>query len=219
MILTKQLKPEKDNQRLIAIASIGFLLCCLIAGCSHSNRWFFARALGNPLSDPCSSRAAMNRYLESGGELVKILNKENERLFLSPHCASAIFFSMFDLEQAATLKLEQKAKIIDFLVKYNTKGEFDIYGKIPLLNSISLEDKQMVELLIDKGTNINAANGYGIDALYRAIDRNSLDLVKLIIDNGADVNLKNKDEETPLDVAKSKGYTEVVKYLLERGAK
>lgn len=117
VILIEQPKPEKDNQRLIAIASIGFLLCCLIAGCSHSNRWFIARALGNPLSDTCSSRAAMNRYLESGGELVEILNKENERLFLSPHCAKAIFFSMFDLEQAVTLKLEQKAKIIDFLVK------------------------------------------------------------------------------------------------------
>ena len=36
---------------------------------------------------------------------------------------------MFDLEQAATLKLERKAEIIDFLAKYGVEDEFYVFGK------------------------------------------------------------------------------------------
>lgn len=79
----------------------------------------------------------------------------------------------------------------------------------------------MVELLIDKGTNINAANGFGIDALYRAIDRNSLDLVRLIIDRGFKGDLRKNDQTNALHEA-ARNYiikAEIVELLLDRGAR
>ena len=217
--MANRLPDPERNQKPMAMASIGVLLYLLVR--SSSARLNLVSAWANSFVDPCQNRLAMTSYLKSGRELTQILDEENTEQLLSPVCTEAIFYSLFDIERAATFSEERKAQIIDFLAEYNTRDEFDIFGKIPLLNSIFLEDREMVELLIDKGTNIDPDNGYGIDALYRAVESNSLDLVELLIERGVEVDPTSSWPTSALHQA-AQNYnikTEIVELLLEEGAK
>ncbi|MFC1766557.1 ankyrin repeat domain-containing protein [Planctomycetota bacterium] len=51
-------------------------------------------------------------------------------------------------------------------------------------------DKNMVELLIAKGADVNLKAGYGNTALHLAVSANHLDVVKVLVEAGADVNAK-----------------------------
>jgi len=58
--------------------------------------------------------------------------------------------------------------------------------------------KEVVELLIAKGVDVNAKNNRGVTPLHLA---NNKEIAELLIANGADVNAKDEDGETPLDWA------------------
>ena len=58
--------------------------------------------------------------------------------------------------------------------------------------------KEIVELLIAKGVDVNAKNNRGGTPLHLA---NNKEIAELLIANGADVNAKDEDGETPLDWA------------------
>ena len=218
--MANRLPAPERNQNPMVIGTIRILLY-LLTRYSHSPQWYQVGAWANSFIDPCQSRLTMTAYLKSGRELTQILDEENPEQSLSPACTEAIFYSLFDPERAATFNAERKAQVIDFLAEYNNKDKFDIFGKIPLLNSIFLEDREMVELLIDKGTNIDPDNGYGIDALYRAIESNSLEMVELFIERGVKIDPTSSWPTSALHQA-AQNYNikpEIIELLLEEGAK
>ena len=66
--------------------------------------------------------------------------------------------------------------------------------------------KEIVELLIVKGADVNAKGTVrtkvgGVTPLHIAADKGHKEIAELLIDNGADVNVKDAFSETPLDVA------------------
>ncbi|MEH1771269.1 MAG: ankyrin repeat domain-containing protein, partial [Nostoc sp.] len=71
------------------------------------------------------------------------------------------------------------------------------YGETPLHLAVSQGNKQVVELLIAKGADVNAKNKDGNTPLHLAYD---LDIVKLLIAKGADANAKNNDDMTPAEL-------------------
>ncbi len=79
-------------------------------------------------------------------------------------------------------------------------------------------DNEHVEILLNKGVNVNAdtKSDDGSTVLIQASISGSVDLVKLLLDRGAKVNIKNKSGETALKLIES---MEIDKLLKNTGAK
>lgn len=77
----------------------------------------------------------------------------------------------------------------------------------------------MVEMLIDKGVNMNLrAPDISWSALETAAENGHADIVKLMLDRGADPNVRSQIGWTPLISASWRGRTETAHLLLEAGA-
>ena len=77
--------------------------------------------------------------------------------------------------------------------------------------------KEIVELLIAKGADVNAKYE-GWTPLHTAVEGGHKEIAELLIDNGADVNAMDKDGRTPLHFASAKGHKEVAELLIANGA-
>jgi len=79
-------------------------------------------------------------------------------------------------------------------------------------------DLEALTLHIQKGTDLNKVDRYGLSALKCAIDPGHTDAVKLLLDAGADPNIKDRAGVPALTTAATRGYIEIVKLLLAKGA-
>ena len=74
-----------------------------------------------------------------------------------------------------------------------------------------------MQLLIEKGSNVNAKNKIDETALMWSV--HDLAKMKLLIEHGADVNAKAKTGNTPLLIASvGHGKYDAVKLLIDKGA-
>ena len=79
----------------------------------------------------------------------------------------------------------------------NEKG---LFGGTPL---VLAESREIIELLIAAGADVNYSPGNGITPLANAVIREDKESAKLLISSGADVNSKDREGDTPLDTVKS----------------
>ena len=93
----------------------------------------------------------------------------------------------------------------------------DDKGITPLMNAAALGSPEAVQLLLDKGAEVNAKNTFNATALiWAAAD---LRKVKILLAHKADVNAASKVGHTPLLVAAlSDPSIEIVKLLISQGA-
>jgi len=95
----------------------------------------------------------------------------------------------------------------------------DVKGKTPLYIATIYGHKEIGELVITNGADVNAKSGRKeFTALYWAIFRGRREFTELLIAKGADVNLGIKDGTTPLHQAASRGQKEIVELLIAKGA-
>jgi len=87
-----------------------------------------------------------------------------------------------------------------------------------LLQAAKEGNLQNVQILLDKGANVNSKDNYGYPALYFAAQNGHTEIVKIMLKKGAEVNTKTIDGVTALWIAASNGHIEVVKSLLEKNA-
>jgi len=78
--------------------------------------------------------------------------------------------------------------------------------------------KEIAELLIAKGADVNAKTKYGTTPLHTASDSGYKEIAELLIAKGADVNAKDEGGGTPLYSAAQDGHTEVAELLIAEGA-
>jgi cytohesin len=83
----------------------------------------------------------------------------------------------------------------------NAKSE--VYGHTPLHNAAWGGYKEIAELLIAEGADVNAKKGVwdGRTPLHLAALEGEKEIAELLIAAGADVNAKDDDGDTPLDIA------------------
>ncbi|XP_076083206.1 uncharacterized protein LOC143054171 [Mytilus galloprovincialis] len=77
---------------------------------------------------------------------------------------------------------------------------------------------RIVEILLDKGSNINQTNKNGETPFYTACFGGHYSLAKLLIEKNADINKRNKYHRKPLYVCCLSGHESIVQLLIDKGA-
>ena len=92
------------------------------------------------------------------------------------------------------------------------------YSIESFLNRVEVGSKEIIELFIKAGMDVNAKGNYGETALMLASVHNNIEMINFLIEKGADVNGQSNAGYTPLMFASSEGLLDVVKLLIENGA-
>ena len=77
---------------------------------------------------------------------------------------------------------------------------------------------EVVELLLNKGANVNYQGGYFGNALQAASHAGNIPVVRLLLCRGANVNAQGGKLGNALQAASSMGHSDLVKLLLDKGA-
>jgi serine/threonine-protein phosphatase 6 regulatory ankyrin repeat subunit B len=105
--------------------------------------------------------------------------------------------------------------LLDKLEKHKNLDSLLIYHQL-----IDCYDKQYIELLLDRGANIDCRdNDDGNTPLINAIISRKKEIVELLLDRGADIEIKTKYRFYNLDafeIASLDGYIEIVKLFIDR---
>ncbi|MDQ7839347.1 MAG: ankyrin repeat domain-containing protein [Thermodesulfobacteriota bacterium] len=99
-----------------------------------------------------------------------------------------------------------------------TKDNNGTFGWYPLHYASDVGHKEITELLISKGADVNAKDEDGNTPLHEAISKGHKEIVELLISKGADVNAEDEDGNTPLHEAIMMVDTEIVEILISKGA-
>ncbi|OQD68299.1 hypothetical protein PENPOL_c003G10753 [Penicillium polonicum] len=89
---------------------------------------------------------------------------------------------------------------------------------IPLFAASEGGFLDIVQLLIQKGADIDAFDGFRETPLYIACENGHIEVVRLLLDKGADVHHRNQFGWTPVNTASDEGFSDIVLLLVERGA-
>lgn len=92
------------------------------------------------------------------------------------------------------------------------------YSIDSFLSEAGAGNKELIELFIKAGMNVNAKGNTGYTALMLASADDNFEAVKLLIENGADINVKDNDGHTALMFVSSKGDLAVAALLIKKGA-
>ena len=117
-----------------------------------------------------------------------------------------------------------KAGNIEAVKQYLTAGadlnlKKDLFGSTPLHSAALKGRKEVAELLVSEGADVNTKNINGWTPLHYAAVVDHKEIVELLLASGADVNAKTDAGETPLDNAIKYKRTETADLLRKHGGK
>lgn len=116
------------------------------------------------------------------------------------------------------IRAADRTSVTRLLVDRSLLKSADRYGSTPLMWATTYADVAMMQLLIESGADVNAADKSGATPLMRAAG--DLAKVRLLLEHGAKVDVRSQMGRTPLLIAATYvGNSEVVRLLLKSGAK
>jgi len=123
-----------------------------------------------------------------------------------------VFASQESIDEALLTAVEQKKfskvkKLLDKGANIETRGMLE---QTPLIIASSEKSKDIVKLLIDRGCDVNAVDGFGTTALHAGV--RNFEITKMLLAAGSDPWKEDKNGLTPLDHAAS-GYTDRIEVL------
>jgi ankyrin repeat protein len=74
-------------------------------------------------------------------------------------------------------------------------------NRTTFLNCCARADNEMIQLLLNKGVNINQTDCEGINGLMYAIQKRNVEVIKFLIENKIDINYKDNKQKTAYDYA------------------
>ena len=89
----------------------------------------------------------------------------------------------------------------------------------PFYYAVIGRNKEIIELLLSNGVDVNLKNRNGSSPLQIPVKLNEPEIVQLLIDGGANVNVTDYRGSTPLDSAIVNNYTEIADVLRKHGGK
>jgi hypothetical protein len=98
-------------------------------------------------------------------------------------------------------------------VEARTGGEDD--GRTCLISAAHRGHLDICRLLIDKGAQIEAKEGYGMTPLHFAACKPHIEIARLLCDRGADFEASTNSEMRPLHFAAKYGHISIVNELIE----
>lgn len=112
-----------------------------------------------------------------------------------------------------------------FAIKYpespNAQGamaRIEFLQKTEIHRAAANDDSELIESLIESGTDVNTTEGAGISALHVAASECRLGVAEFLIGKGASASIEGQDQSTPLHHAARSGCVEAMKLLVEHGA-
>ena len=93
----------------------------------------------------------------------------------------------------------------------------DRFGRV-LIDKILVNDVVTIQLLLDKGANVDIQGGEYGSALQAAAKGGNVEVVRLLLDKGANVDIQGREYGSALEAAVWGGNVEVVRLLLDKGA-
>jgi ankyrin repeat protein len=88
------------------------------------------------------------------------------------------------------------------------------YGATPLMWAAHEGHTDIMQVLLDKGVQINAQQQDGCTALWYSAQQDKLEAVKILIAHGADLSIASHDGKTPFDIATELGYLEIADLII-----
>lgn len=109
-----------------------------------------------------------------------------------------------------------RTQIAQLLIKRGATLDADQLLQAAVANQIA--DRDVIELLVKKGADVNHLNDDGDSPLHMAVKKDYRVLTKLLIAHGADVNIKDSSGHTALWYAIGHHNQEIVRLLKNNGA-
>jgi ankyrin repeat protein len=125
-----------------------------------------------------------------------------------------------DVKLPKSERYDDAVKTIELLLANgadpNTKDNY--FGEPILVRAASHSYKDIIEILLTYGTDVNAEGKNGATALHVAAFRGDMEIGKLLIHHGADVNAKTDQDLTPLYCAEYNKHEAFADLLRKHGA-
>lgn len=116
--------------------------------------------------------------------------------------------------------LPARNQVVKLLIGFSAKlDDLLTDGTTPLIRASSSGNMEILEVLLNLGTNPDERDSKGFSALRYAAQFGQIEAMKLLLDNGASAVVSDKDQGgLPIVAAASNGHLEAVKLLMLRGA-
>jgi ankyrin repeat protein len=121
------------------------------------------------------------------------------------------------VERGAAIDTDEVAQFL-FSIRVNVAIKNRVYEQTVLHWAAERGDKEVVQLLLEKGADAAAKDDNGRTVLHLAAEGGNKEVVQLLLEKGADAAAKDDNGRTVLHLAANGGNKEVVQLLLKKGA-